>query len=210
LPIVVTNSPPTVVLKGPAKAVRGQTLVFSGAYTDLGKLDTHEVSWDFGDGTPATPFHSATDAGALVASHLFADAGIFTVMLSVRDDDGAVTTATREVTILAVDLQPDPLDPTTLVLVIGGTIGDDNINVIPHGSRGEVVVLIDGVRYGPFVPTVSTIHFIGQGGNDRLHIAPSTGMIFEESSGQVKPKRRVASRSPLLVETPSLTQILLP
>jgi hypothetical protein len=48
----VTNAPPTVdPITGPASGVRGQTLSFSSQFTDVGALDTHQATWNFGDGT---------------------------------------------------------------------------------------------------------------------------------------------------------------
>ena len=44
-------------------------------------------------------FHSTTDAGALTPSHIFTSAGVFTVTLTVRDDDGGVSTESKTVRI---------------------------------------------------------------------------------------------------------------
>lgn len=46
-----------------------------------------QYSWNFGDGTPRTPF-----SGTLQASHTFGAAGHYTVVLTVRGADGAETT----------------------------------------------------------------------------------------------------------------------
>jgi hypothetical protein len=56
-------------------------------------------SWSFGDG--------GTGSGA-VANHTYAAAGTFSAVLTVRDDDGATSTATRSVTVTA------PPTPTSL------------------------------------------------------------------------------------------------
>jgi PKD repeat protein len=48
-------------------------------------------SWDFGDGTPAAPGQNAT--------HVYAGAGTFTVMLSITTDYNVTTTASRTITV---------------------------------------------------------------------------------------------------------------
>src|SRR5262249_53702453 len=70
--VAVNNVAPLVgPIDGPSPGpgVRGQTLAFAGSFTDVGTQDTHEVSWDFGDGT-VVAFHSSTDAGALAPTHV--------------------------------------------------------------------------------------------------------------------------------------------
>src|SRR5204862_468427 len=50
--VTVNNVAPVVnPIGGPTLGVRGQSLDFSGSFSDVGTLDTHKVRWDFGDGT---------------------------------------------------------------------------------------------------------------------------------------------------------------
>ena len=60
--LTVENVAPEVTLSGGGSVVRGVPLGFAGAFTDVGTLDTHEVMWDFGDGTTIA-FHPTTDPG---------------------------------------------------------------------------------------------------------------------------------------------------
>lgn len=53
------------------------------------------VSWDFGDGSPVVT------GTALTATHTYADAGDYTISLTVTDDANAATTVTRSVTVTA-------------------------------------------------------------------------------------------------------------
>ena len=69
----------------------GDLVSFSGSFTDPGVDDIHTIEWDFGDGN--------TRNGVLDPAHIFADNGINTVMLTVTDDDGALSSDTLTVTV---------------------------------------------------------------------------------------------------------------
>ena len=168
--VVVANADPVASLAGPAAAVRGQTLPFTGSFTDAGSADTHEVQWDFGDGSVLS-FRPSTDPGALTPTHVFTAVGTYTVRLTVRDDDGATVTVTHTIGITAVGLQEDSQQPGKTALVIGGTSGDDTIIIHP-ASDDLLEVLINGVSAGAFAPTGRLIVY-GQAGNDDLQVAGS-------------------------------------
>ncbi len=80
----------------------GATFTFSAAGSTDSDGRITGYAWDFGDG-------SAPAAGEQVV-HAYAVAGTYTVTLTVTDDDGATTTATREVVVPAID-QGGPTDP---------------------------------------------------------------------------------------------------
>jgi len=92
--VTVNNVAPVVAaVSGPSSGVRGQAMSFSGSFTDVGTQDTHEVRWDFGDGS-VIDFHSTTDPNALTApGHVYAASGVYTLTLGVRDDDGGIKPA---------------------------------------------------------------------------------------------------------------------
>ncbi len=171
LSTTVDNIAPKASLSAPANGVRGQQLSFIGSFTDPGTLDTHNVGWDFGDGT-AIDAHSDTDTGALVPNHIYAATGTYTVKFTVTDDDGGTTTATQQITIKAADLQPDPCDSTKTALVVGGTGADDTIRFVPNGNDGDIKVLINGASQGIFRPTGRIIAY-GLEGNDDIEVAGS-------------------------------------
>jgi PKD repeat protein len=136
---VVSNAAPVATLEAPPLAVRGLAVTLDGTFTDVGTRDTHRVAWDFGDGT-AIPLHASTDDGALTPVHVFASSGTYTVVLTVTDDDGGTSVVTRTVVVQAVALLPDPCDPGTLALFVGGTPGDDKIRIVPAeppGTHGD-------------------------------------------------------------------------
>jgi PKD repeat protein len=82
--VLVANANPTVsAFTLPGTLVEGGTVSVSGSATDVA-TDTLTYSWNFGDGTGAF-------AGKDV-SHVYADQGSFTVVLTVTDEDGGSST----------------------------------------------------------------------------------------------------------------------
>src|SRR5262249_42121726 len=68
-----------------------------------------------------------------------------------------------------VTLQDDSCEPGKTMLVARGTEGDDRI-VFKAGTRpGQVLVVINGTTYGPFVPTGRLVAY-GRGGNDEIRV----------------------------------------
>ncbi|MHA2495865.1 MAG: PKD domain-containing protein [Candidatus Hodarchaeales archaeon] len=88
--ITVINVAPTVDTGADQTADEGSVVTFAGSFTDPG-TDTHTYQWSFGDGTTAS--------GTLEPTHVYADDGVYTVMLTVTDDDGGVGTDTLTVTV---------------------------------------------------------------------------------------------------------------
>lgn len=79
LTILVNNLPPLVEAGEFQIAERDVLVSFTGSFTDTGSLDAHEILWDFGDG--------ATFTGTLTPNHVYLEGGIYTVTLTVVDDD---------------------------------------------------------------------------------------------------------------------------
>jgi Ca2+-binding RTX toxin-like protein len=108
--------------------------------------------------------------GSVGGSHVYTATGVYTVTLTVTDDDGGTTVVTKAVEIKAVEVQPDTTDPTRTQLVVGGTSGDDQIVLNPGGTGGTVQVIINDVVVGTFSPTGRIVVF-GQAGNDNIQVA---------------------------------------
>ena len=105
----VTNAAPTLdPLSLSATAIdEGGSVTVTGKYADAGRLDTHSVIIDWGDGTSSIAVIDAA-TGTFTASHLYADdlsspagtpADVFAITATVTDDDGAKASASSEVTV---------------------------------------------------------------------------------------------------------------
>ena len=99
--IIGTNVTPTahVSVAQSLVTVPQQSIAFSGSFTDPGVLDTHRVTWNFGDGASSTANYGPGGSATLSASHSYAAAGTYTLRLTVIDDDGGAGQATATVTV---------------------------------------------------------------------------------------------------------------
>ncbi len=142
LTIIVDNVAPAVNV-GPDQIVDEDTTVdFTGIFTDPGWLDSFDYSWNFGDGSPAVTGTALTPY-TLLASYVYQYPGVYTVTLTVTDDDGGVGTDSLVVTVR--DITP----PETTLNFIGLYHESDHIYIsstetqilltaedaeMPHGS----------------------------------------------------------------------------
>lgn len=127
--VFVSNVAPTLTVPGPQTVNEGGVLSLPdiGQFTDPGFNNplnagnvlnggettedfTYEINW--GDGSANSTGAATIDqlgspgtstAGSFDGSHIYADNGVYTVTVTVRDDDGGVTTSTFQVTVLNVD-----------------------------------------------------------------------------------------------------------
>jgi Ca2+-binding RTX toxin-like protein len=64
---------------------------------------------------------------------------------------------------------PDPGDPTKTALLVTGTGGDDNIQILGANGNNRYTADINGTSYGPFSPTGHII-VLGLSGNDTITV----------------------------------------
>ena len=92
--VTVTNAKPVLSVQADPAYEKSVALITT-TFTDAGILDTHHgvVDWGDGSGPQTVPVDAQGSGwGTLVASHVFAHAGSFTVSISVVDDDGGTAT----------------------------------------------------------------------------------------------------------------------
>jgi PKD repeat protein len=73
--------------------VNDQPVSVEVAFSDPSTADTHDVTWDWGDLTSDTQ-HNATSPAS--ADHIYGEAGVYTVQVTVTDDDGDSDTGSYE------------------------------------------------------------------------------------------------------------------
>lgn len=111
----------------------GQVTI-SGSFTDVGTLETHTVLVNWGDGSPVEAVSVDQDANTFSGNHVNATGGVFTVTLSVIDDDGGVST---DVLSSAVVQGVGVVDGTLCII---GTLGRDHVNLKFNEKKNELKV----------------------------------------------------------------------
>jgi PKD repeat protein len=114
--VVVNNVAPWVYLEEPYGTYEGTELVMRGEIYDQGLQDTWTATVDFGDGTGEQPVD--VYGYEVWLSHVYANEGVYTVTLTVRDDDGGVSIATQQVHVY--NAPPG-------VFVTGGTLNEGSL-----------------------------------------------------------------------------------
>jgi len=91
--VTVNNLAPQIVsVTGPTAPIAfGGTTSISVSYTDAGTLDTHTATVNWGDASSSA---ASCAAGTCTASHSYASAGVYSVGITLSDDDTGTATAT--------------------------------------------------------------------------------------------------------------------
>ena len=113
--ITVANLSPTITsITAPVSPVQlGTTVNVSAAFTDPGMADTFMAVWTWDDGTTSS---GTVTNHSVTGSHLYAAPGVYTVKLTVTDDDGGAGTSTFQYVVV--------YDPTGGFVTGGGWFTD--------------------------------------------------------------------------------------
>lgn len=200
--VIVTNVAPTTEAGTDERAVEGSVVALDSAtFNDVGTLDTHTATIDWGDGSPieaglvsevpfGPPGSGSGASGTVSGSHVYADNGTYTVIVTVTDDEGASTSDTFQVMVnnvapmLAVVADQTVEEGAELALTNLGTITDLGYNnpLNPHGPSVESFTY--SIDWGDGTTTEvgqATIDLAGSAGTataasfDGLHIYADNG-----------------------------------
>ncbi|MCI0730561.1 MAG: PKD domain-containing protein [Chloroflexi bacterium] len=89
--ILVNNVAPGVgAITAPVDPVQVNTEISASAdFSDPGVVDSHTAIWNWGDGsTTAGTINEADGSGTATGSHTYTTAGVYTISVTVTDDDG--------------------------------------------------------------------------------------------------------------------------
>ena len=162
----VASLPPVVSAGPDTTASWGRPVAFNGSATASGSDDqsTLMYSWDFGDGTPPT---APSGSGGPGVFHTYTTPGDYTASLTVTDEDGRHTTASRTVHIIKRTVSVGYLGDTTgtydtpgalsasLVDQYGAAVNGRTITfavVGVPGSAGSAVTNSSGIGSTAFTP----------------------------------------------------------
>ena len=127
------------------KGIEGTAITVSGTFSDAGVPDTHTGTVSWGDGAAPMPLNVITDGdgtGTFDGTHTYTDGGIYTITITILDDDGGSTTQTTTAVISGVGVQSG-------VLYVIGTASDDHVSVNRQGN-GLIKVHADFLPNGNF------------------------------------------------------------
>jgi len=121
------------------------------SFSDVGTLDTHTASINWGDGTPATV--GSISGSTVSGTHTYADDGNYTVTITVTDDDGGADSDTVAATIANVSPTADAGSPYEIL--VGETIA-------LAGSGSDVAGVEDPLTFSWDLDNDGTFETAGQ------------------------------------------------
>ena len=148
--ITVNNVAPVITsMNGPIGPIAvGNPATVTANFTDVGSLDTHTctATWDL-----AYPIVGTISAGVCTVSRSDLPAGVYSVVVTVTDDDGGSTSQTLDVYVVVYD-------PSAGFVTGGGWINTpvDSYTVDPNLSGKATFGFVSKYLKGAKVPTGST------------------------------------------------------
>ncbi|UCE35890.1 MAG: PKD domain-containing protein [Thermoplasmata archaeon] len=116
LTVHVENVPPMVSPADDQVIDEGTTIsLVVATFVDVGWLDTHTATIDWGDGTnDAGSVTETNGSGSVSGSHTYGDNGVYTVTVTVTDDDGGEGSAQFNITVNNLAPEVEPLEPVII------------------------------------------------------------------------------------------------
>ena len=146
----------------------GEEATISANFSDLGVLDTHTLSIDWGDGSAieVVPVDVLNGSGTLNGSHIYEGPGIYEITVTLTDDDGGTTQAVVSATINGIGL-------TNGTLNLIGTDDHDHVHIFRFFHKLVVMTnFLPGYPIRLFnVSDVQNIKVTAAKGNDHIHIS---------------------------------------
>ena len=161
----LTNSSPNVAMSG-----IGQAVTVSGAFTDVGTRDTYTATINWGNGVTTTGVVTTiAGVGTITGSYAYPAGGLYTITVTLTDDDSGQIIQTTSTAIVGVGLVGSTL------YVIGGN-GNDEVEIETSGGSSPRLVVEfelndrDQPDQSFLVSQVQNIVILLAGGNDEAKI----------------------------------------
>jgi Ca2+-binding RTX toxin-like protein len=157
----LTSTAPTVGSVG-----ENQPVTANATFTDVGTLDIHTATVDWGDGVTTTAnVTESGGSGSLEGSHPYANGGIYTVTVTVTDDDTGTVSMTTTVYVTGSGINNG-------VLQVVGTTSDDRVTINQQGDGTLKVIasFLPSNRTYPLSAVSKIVVLLGDG-NDSATLA---------------------------------------
>ena len=132
---------------GPYTGVIGEKVQFIGSQSIPGDTKIKSYIWDFGDGSSPKRDKDGD------VTHTYESAGVFTVSLTVQDDDGATSTATTTATIVDPNL---PVPTVSITQPSSGATVTGNVSIVATTSDDSRVIAVEFIADGISLGTDTT------------------------------------------------------
>ncbi len=156
----------------------GQQLTLTGTFSDPVNAQPHTVVIDWGDGSSAVAFTDEQQgSGNVLARHVYADDGVYTIEMRVIDSVGNMTSTTSTATIGNVDpllVSADPLaiEEGSEVRLNLATLTDPGFSSTTAGTQETFTATID---WGDSSPSGTATVSVAQGSEGKPTIATIFG-----------------------------------
>ena len=145
----------------------GDPVHVTGMFTDVGTLDTHTATIDWGDNTSSTAtIVESGGVGTIAGEHVYASGGIYQITVTLTDDDTGQTSAQTYALVTGVGILDGQLQ-------VVGTKSEDEVNVTQTGHglfNVRASFIDDSPRLLPMAG-VTSIAMILCAGDDLANVA---------------------------------------